>query len=492
MRKRVLLVYPHYVTGWLAQPRLAIPLSVLCVATPVSRAGYEVKIIDQRTEPDWRSILINELSHEPICVGISTMTGPQLKYALEISSLVKKYGHSPVVWGGIHPSLLPEQTLQNENIDFVVQGEGENTFLELVQALEGQKPLSSVKGIWYRENGEIRKTGLPTFVDLNQQPPIAYDLIDLKKYSRVLFGLNHHNFFTSRGCPRQCTFCYNTVINRKKWRAMDPEIAVNRIKDFVKKYKVQGLIINESNFFLDLDRARSILKGFIKENLNIAISKVNIDFSTLFEIQPDDLILLEKAGCRRIPVAIESGSHKIRTLLNKPIDIQLLLEVNRLLNNTKIVPNYLFMMGFPTETRDDLSESIALAFKLIAENQRAGIYFNIYTPYPGTELFNTAVKHGLKIPQSIEEWIPFHYRHLSQNGPWLTAEMRKIVRMLDFCSFFIGQRPLLHPTEKTSAIATLIGRLYAPIARLRVRKLWYHFPIEVTAARFFRIYGKQY
>jgi anaerobic magnesium-protoporphyrin IX monomethyl ester cyclase len=489
--KRVVLVYPRYVTGWQVQTRLAIPLSLLCVGTPVSLSGYPVRIIDQRTEPDWRSILTEELAQDPICVGVSSMTGPQLQFALEISGIAKQYGSAPIVWGGVHASLLPEQTLQNENIDIVVQGEGEETFLELVQALDGKRPLSAVPGIWYKENGAIKHTGNRPFLDLNQLPPLSYDLIDLAKYRRVMFGVPHHNFFTSRGCPCQCTFCYNTAFNRKKWRAMEPDLAVKRLKDFVAKYKVRGLIINESNFFVDMDRARCILKGIVRENLGIVISKVNIDGSTFFKLSGDDFALLEQAGCKRLPIAIESGSERIRTLLKKPTDVERLFEINRRLKGTQIVPNFLFMIGFPTETKHDLAESVSLAFRLVDENDRAGIYFNIYTPYPGTELFDTAVKHGLQVPQRLEDWIGFNYRNLVQNGPWLSEEMREMVKMIDFCSFFIGQRPLLQPTEETSRVATLLGRLYAPMARMRAKKLWWRFPVEIELAKFFRIYGKQ-
>ena len=318
--KRVVLVYPRYVTGWQVQTRLAIPLSVLCVGTPLSLSGYPVRIIDQRVEPDWRSILTEELAQDPICVGVSSMTGPQLQFALDISAIAKRCGNAPIVWGGVHASLLPEQTLQNENIDIVVRGEGEETFLELVQALDGKRPLSAVPGIWYKENGAIKHTGNRPFVDLNQLPPLSYDLINLAKYRRVMFGVPHQNFFTSRGCPCQCTFCYNTAFDRKRWRAMEPDLVVKRIKDFVTEYKVQGLIINESNFFVDMDRARCILKGIVRENLGIVISKVNIDVSTLFKLSRDDFALLERAGCRRVPIAIESGSERIRTLLKKPAD----------------------------------------------------------------------------------------------------------------------------------------------------------------------------
>jgi radical SAM superfamily enzyme YgiQ (UPF0313 family) len=491
MSKRVLLVYPQIIKGWQAQPRVAIPMSLLCIATAVINAGYDLKIVDQRIEPRWRSILKEELRKDPICVGVSSMTGPQLRYALEISKIAKEYGNAPVVWGGIHPSLLPEQTLRNENIDIVVQGEGDETFLELVQALEGKRPLSAVKGIWYKENGQMKSTGIRPFVDLNKQPPLPYHLIEPKNYTRTMFGVEHLNFFTSRGCPHQCTFCVNAAFDKKRWRPMDPDLVVQRIKDFVKTYHVKGLVFNDSNFLSDLHRGRLILQGIIRENLNVLISKINIDIHTILKIEEEDFALLQKAGCRRLPVAVESGSEKIQTLLKKPVDIQRLLEVNRNLKKFDMVPVYLFMIGFPTETKEDLNESVSLAFRLLDENPKADTSFNIYTPFPGTELFDITVKNGLHAPERIEDWVSFNYRNLTQGAPWVSEEMRRIVEMLDFCIFFIGKRPFLEPYEKTSPLVSLLCNLYAPLARRRVKHFWGHFPVEIKLAKLFGLYAKQ-
>lgn len=491
MSKRVVLVYPHLIKGWQAHPRAAIPMSLLCIATPVIDAGYDVKIIDQRVDPRWRSILEEELRKDPICVGVSSMTGPQLRHALEISKIAKQYGNAPVVWGGIHPSLLPEQTLRNENIDIIVQGEGDETFLELVQALEGNRPLSAVKGIWYKENGQTKNTGMRPFVDLNKQPPLPYHLVDPQHYTRTMFGIEHLNFFTSRGCPYQCTFCINTTFDKKKWRPMDPDLVVQRIKDFVRTYHAKGLVFNDSNFLFDLRRGRLILQGMIRENLDVLISKINIDIHTILKIEEEDFTLLQKAGCRRLPVAVESGSKKIQALLKKPVDIQRLLEVNRNLKKFDMVPVYLFMIGFPTETKEDLNESVSLALRLLDENPKADTSFNIYTPFPGTELFDVTVRHGLRVPERIEDWAAFNYRNLTQGAPWLSAEMRHIVEMLDFCVFFIGKRPFLEPYEKTSPWVSLLCNLYAPLAKMRVKHFWGQFPVEIKLAKLLGLYAKQ-
>jgi len=166
----VVLVYPKVRLDRPIWEEIRIPLGLLTIATPLDIAGYKVKIIDQRVEKYWKKILLDELKKEPICVGISSMTGPQIKYALEVSKLVKQNSNIPVVWGGVHPSLLPEQTLKNDFVDIVVQGEGEETFYELVRALKDKSTLNGIKGIWYKEDGKLKRNPPRPFIDLNQQP----------------------------------------------------------------------------------------------------------------------------------------------------------------------------------------------------------------------------------------------------------------------------------------------------------------------------------
>ena len=491
MSKRIVLVYPHVSAGWQIQPTVAIPMSLLCLAAPVMNEGYNVKIIDQRVEPNWRLILQQELEKEPLCVGISSMTGPQLRHALEISALVKEYGNSPVIWGGTHPSLLPVQTLENENVDIVVQGEGEETFLELVQALDGKRPLSTVKGIWHTDNGHAEYTGMRPFVDLNKQPPLPYHLIDLRRFARMIFGVEHLDFFTSRGCPHQCTFCYNAAFHKRRWRPMAPDLVVQRIKDLVQAYSLRGIYFNDGNFFVDLHRGRMILEGMIKEELNVIISKINIDAHNVVKLDEADFGLLQRAGCKRLPIAIESGSERIRALLKKPVDVQRVLEINRGLNKFDMAPCYAFMMGFPTETQEELRESVSLAFRLLDENPRAETSFNIYTPFPGTELFDMTVEHGLQIPERLEDWGSFNYRNLTQGAPWLSEEMRRQVEMLDFCNFFVGKKSFRQSFTSSHPLLSFLTSFYAPLARQRMRHSWDQFPLEIKLAKLLGLYAKQ-
>ena len=119
--------------------------------------GYKIKIIDERVDRNWKNNLISHLKKAPICVGTTCMTGSQIPHALKISSIVKNNSDVPMVWGGIHPSLTPKQTIENQLVDIIITGEGDYTFFELVEHLEKEKSLSNVKGLYYKINDKIKK-----------------------------------------------------------------------------------------------------------------------------------------------------------------------------------------------------------------------------------------------------------------------------------------------------------------------------------------------
>ena len=459
------------------------------MGSPLVRAGYRVHIIDQRVQADWRERLSNALAEKPVCVGVTSTTGPQLRHALEVSRLVKQHGDIPVVWGGIHATLLPEQTLEKAEIDFVVQGEGERTFEELVAALESGNGVQDIAGLWSKHSGRVLHGAPRPFIDLNEEPFLEYDLVDVPKYISMVFGVKRLSFSSSRGCSFPCAFCCSMAFHRRRWRALSADVALEQMKEFSGRYGVRGLVLTDANFFLDLDRARAILEGVVRGNLGLVFTRLHIRFETMRRLSDEDIALIEKAGCRCLSTGVESGSARIRGLLRKPIDEGELHETNRRLSRSTIMPLYFFMAGFPTETIEELKATVRLFMKLVSDNPRAAKSLNTYAPYPGTELFDLAVAEGLRPPGRMEDWFTFSYRNLGSGGSWLPDRVRKAVEMLDCCSFFVGDRTLVKPFKQTSPLATAAARLYAPIARARVKHLFYHLPLEVKAAKKFGFYG---
>ncbi len=133
---KILLIYPSFLYSDLSNNVIIMPLSLIYIATPLKDL-FDIRIIDQRVDKEWRNTLERELrSGRTICAGISSMTGPQISGALEAASIIKKVSPAvPVVWGGVHPSLAPEQTIKDDRVDMIVLGDGEEPFRELVDAV---------------------------------------------------------------------------------------------------------------------------------------------------------------------------------------------------------------------------------------------------------------------------------------------------------------------------------------------------------------------
>lgn len=528
--KVVVLFNPAPRSGWQAQRRVEVPLSLLCTATPLDRQGYSIKIIDQFADPAWKNKFLQAISERPICLGVTCMTGPQILRALEVCRIFRQHHPDiPIVWGGIHASLLPQQTLAHPLVDIVVVGEGEETFAELVRTLETGRPLSEVKSICYKDsratdlparsqrssneklglrvlgtdekrepatatgngNYEIRWTGDRPFVDMNAQPPLSYHLVNMDHYRRRLFEADHFSFNSSRGCTFRCSFCWDPVLHKRRWRAMQPSTVVEQLKLIVEEYGIKGFNFTDDHFFIDMKRAYGILEEIVRADLNISIGKLHIRADTICKMDDDFLQLLVRAGVNRLTIGVESGSQRILDLIKKDIEVEDVLEASRKLIPHPIVPVYLFMMGLPTETPDDLAMSIRLAEKLVEENPRAVKSFNIYTPYPGTDLYQVAVQHGLKEPEKLEDWVRFNYRHLAADAPWVPSETRKLVEGLDFPLMFLGKGHFVVPYKKTNPAVVALGKLYHPVARYRIKNLEVRFPIETRVVKALGLFGRQ-
>lgn len=488
----IVLFNPAPRSGWQAQRRVELPLGLLCSATPLDRQGYHIKIIDEFANPHWKKELWENISKKPICFGVTSMTGPQILHALAACKLVKDvYPDVPVIWGGIHSSLLPEQTLANHLVDIVVVGEGEVTFEKLVKALEAKTPLSQVPGICYKKDGKVYRTGARAFVNLNEQPPLSYHLINMDHYRRRLFGKDHVSFNSSRGCTYRCNFCWDPVMHKRKWRAMEAGTVLDHLKRIVKDYDLRGFLFTDDHFFIDMDRARQILEAIVRADLNISISKLQIRADNICKMEKEFFELLVRAGVKRVSVGVESGSQKMLDLIKKDLSVEKIIEANRKLLPYPIVPVYLFMMGLPTETHEEFAKSVRLAVQLTDENPKAVKTFNIYTPYPGTKLYEMCVQLGLREPQHLEAWSHFNFRNVLDEADWIGTEMKKLVKGMDFPLMFLGKGHFVTPYKKTNSIVVGLSKLYYPLAKYRVTHLDARFPIETKLVKAMGLFGRQ-
>lgn len=456
----VLLVYPK--TGWdIRKVSVSLPLACLSVASTLVKSGYDVKILDQRIEDDWQKTLSNELKKEPICVGVSSITGTQIHFALEISRFVKNNSFSPVVWGGVHPTLLPIQTMENEFVDIVVKGEGEITLLELVQKLDSKSKICDVSGIAYKDSKKIINNPDREYVDLNTLPELPYTLLDIKKYPSFGESLPSNAksvfpFISSRGCPYACTFCCNPIYSQRRWRAMNAETAIKHIDNIVDKFNIDGIVFHDENFFVDKKRVEKIAK-YMDHKLDWG-TQARIDVAKNF-----DILDLHNKGLCLMGIGIESGSDRILSLIRKGVTVSDIIKYNKLLSNVDIVTQYNFMVGFPTESIGEIYATIDLAMRLITDNDNAeitGIY--VYAPYPGTELFDISVRHGFNPPKFLEDWAKYSRQH--SDTPWL-SDKKEVVENIALMSKFVDGKRLKRIFKRLdflplSYINALLGNVY--------------------------------
>lgn len=442
-KPNVILLYPK--TGQDIGSTVAPPHALLTIAAPVLKAGYSVKLLDQRTHPIHNPELENLLSSDTICVGISTMTGTQIRNALILARMVRDLtgGKVPIVWGGCHPSVAPEQTLGNDLVDIVVNGEGDETFLELVSALDHKQNLNTVKGIFYKDGGQIVKTQSRPLLDVEQLLPTPWELVNpehyihrdmyLQKSSRVLDVGQ-----TSRGCPFNCGFCSSAQIRERKWRAMSVEKSLDMITEEVRRFNLNGIWLRDDEFYIDRKRATAICEGFIERNLNIFFYTSGTRVDVFMKASDYDIETLKRAGAYTLKFGAESGCQRILDLMQKGITTEQTLAVNQRCKRHGIIPVFGLMVGYPTETFEEINQTIDLAFRLKKENPAAQLEtIAVFTALPGTPDHELAVKHGLVPPKSLEEWADWIFDDYDMDGkrsPWFNKKSRVYLGNITYMS----------------------------------------------------------
>jgi len=476
----IILIQPKlgYVDSFIYKNTL--PSALLSIARIVDK-DYKVKIIDQRIDKNWKKHLLKELNQNPLCVATTCMTGMPIKSALEISKFVKDNSNIPVIWGGQHPTILLEQCLKNKNIDMVVRGEGETTFYQLVKALDINKPLKNIKGISYKKNRKIIHNPDREFADLNKLPHLPYHLLNIKEYLTKRLNIPSLYLETSRGCPNNCGFCYNKFFNKCQWRALSAENVIKNIKHAVDNIQIKNIYFCDDNFFVNKKRAENIVEAIMKEKFDIIWEPQGSDINYVNRLSDKSLKLLEKSRCSRLTFGIESGSKRILNLINKKISPKNVLDLNKKLSEYKMVANYNFMSGFPTETMEDLKKTTYISLNLLKQNKNATISnILIYTPYPGTDLYPLALQQGLTQPEVLEEWI--NYNTDTVNLPWLSKERKKMLESLFICSLFFDKK-----SDELNAtnIIRFLAKMYGPIAKARVKNMFFKFMVEEKFYKFF-------
>lgn len=452
----------------------ALPLGLLHAASLVAQE-FETRLIDSRLDPDWRKSLERAVGPETLAICFTAFTGPMILSNLEMAARARRVTGAPLVWGGIHPSLETETTISDPLVDIVVRGEGEHVLLSLARALSKRQSLDTIRGIWYKENGDVRRNPDADLLDLDTLPEIPYHLVDVNRYMPRYRGRKSLYFQSSRGCHHACTYCFNTRFNRQRFRAQGAERTLERVRLIVEKYGAEDIYFVDDNFFVNLARDRAILTGMKKIGVTWQIQ--GVDIIALSHMDDDFLRLLQDSGLSRLTVGIESGSPRIRKLMKKAGAISDIETVMRRLANHNMLVFASFLAAIPTETPEELKQTTDLLLKLlkINPNLRNSPIYN-YTPYPGTAMFELAVAEGYRPPKTLEEWGKVGSWDMFS---WQDRPGRKLHEALYFVSNFLDRKTQEY---EVPALVQLLSDAYRPIARWRVKRLNFDFLIEKLVA----------
>lgn len=397
---RILLVAPikEKYGGLLEAP----PLGLGYLATALRKQRYDVSILDclkeNFTSNDFKRFIMRN-DFDVIGFNVFSATIEQVKKSLEIIKEVKP--NTITIVGGPHPSAAPERTLQfMEKADFAFRGEGEIGFPLFVGHLEkGRADLfKDVPGLVWRENGEIISNNPIIHPNLDDFDFPSWDLIRPNEYGQPgsVVPKGWTSIITSRGCPFQCTFCSTSVITGQKIRFRSIDKIIEEIKYLYKTYNISRFTILDENFTLVQSRVEEFCQKIMDEGVGFKFMLPNgVRLQTLNE---QVLGLMKNAGfSRRMAVGIESGSDRILEMIKKNLTTSEVTKKIDLMNKTGFKPIGYFILGFPTETKEEMQQTIDFAMHL--KLYRAA--FTCLIPFPGTEIYNT-LQSNHEIPYDFD------------------------------------------------------------------------------------------
>ena len=411
--KKVLLITPPAFTKKLRDMNPLPPMGPAYLGAVLEREGIEVKIIDSLIE-DWdreedvngdiirvglsfHDIEKKIVEYGPDMVGISCLFTRQRRNAHEIARIVKANDKNAVVAiGGAHATVCTDLVLDDDNIDFVIQGEGELTIKHLVNHLNGNKSLDDVDGIGYRRNGEkIIQPKVRFIQDIDSIPFPARHLLNMKAY----FGLKSSHgvrrkdrfspIITSRGCPAKCTFCTAHNVWGRAFRKRSPKNVIEEMIHMREKYAIEELLFEDDNTTMDMQRAAEIFDMMISKKLNFSWDTPN--GVAAFSMTKELIKKMVDSGCYKINFALESGNQEhLFHNIKKPLKLDRVPPLVKYARGLGCEVGIFLVLGMPGETEKMMWDS----FRLAAELEIYTPFISIATPYPGSELYKICVEKG--------------------------------------------------------------------------------------------------
>lgn len=391
------------------------PLGLAYIAGALERAGHKVAFIDAIAE----NLTRNEVKEKILksgakIVGVTCMT-PTIHGALEACEIAKECG-TIVVIGGVHLEVYPKETLSYDFIDYGVIGEGEETVVELVEAIEKRRPVQNIRGIAYKKEGEVRINPPRIVESLDNLPMPARHLMPMDKYNSIISLYPMTTMMTSRGCPFKCGFCFKGESD-KVLRLANPKKVVDEMEHVIKKYGVKEIMFYDDTFTWNKKHVVDICNEILERGIKVkweAPTRVNV-------IEEDLLRLMKKAGCRRLRYGVESGDPDILKLMNKNINIDTIKKAIGISKKVGIEAFCYFIIGYANETPETIRRTINLAKDLNPDL----VMFTVATPCPQTSLYELAFQKNII---NFDYWKQFTLKKIDSRFPYFVPDADKWIK----------------------------------------------------------------
>lgn len=367
------------------------PLGLIYLASPLEKRGHKIKLIDFIAEPFSEKKLKNEVSKSDV-IGISVVSHVKTSVVKLVNFIKGNYPNKTVIIGGPHCTIQQKEALKEIKADISVMGDGEETIVEIANALSKNKDLSQIHGIYYRKNGTIKK-GLPAKeiddLDSIDFPARSY----LKNYiygKKTVAGVTVFargkitSMMTTRGCPFNCRFCVSKAIFNK-YRLRSAKNVVKEMEGISKDYDTVFAV--DDNFLMDKKRAHQIMDLLIEKNLDLDIWVAGVRVTDADE---ELFKKMKKAGVKSLEFGIESGNQEVIDYYNKKITLEKVEKAVTLSRKTGFLTIGNFILGAPIETEKHINDSISFAKKLKLDFA----FFYGFHFLKGSDLWEEAVKEG--------------------------------------------------------------------------------------------------
>lgn len=423
---------PIYLINFRNHRDMYPPFGIMYVADALIQVGFDVHLFHE-TEDYIDEFLAQVGTDDPLFVGFSTITGPQLQPTIDASRRVHALG-VPVVWGGVHATIMPLDVLAEDYVDFVIVNEGEETSQEFALMLAGdlEQDWSACAGLAYK-----RDDGTPMF---HRERPFIENLDDyyprwdlLPNVERYLIHSGPYDralpVYISRGCPFRCGFCYNEVVMKRTWRQHSDEFILSQIEWLKDNYGINAV-----------DYADDYLFGRLRLMMRL-IEKVDMPWSGQVRAQllkPKFVEWMCETGCQWINIGAESASQRVLDIITKDQKAwQIEWGVKNLVEHApNIEANLSFMVGIPDEMPEDRKVTFDVIENISALSPNIRCSICVYMPYPGTPLWPKALEAGYEAPATQEGWTSFDLNR--GNTPWMDdAEAQAMCDVNDI--LFVGR-----------------------------------------------------